>query len=95
LRLRSLLTSLALAVGLLAAPGAVQVASAAVTASAPAAAVSSAGCTYRRDGSVWRCITPGAYCPAAAHGRYGYAKVTGKRYKCVKYSNGRWRWKRA
>ncbi|WP_433145154.1 hypothetical protein ACQPZ8_01555 [Actinomadura nitritigenes] len=45
--------------------------------------------------SYWTCITPGSYCPAAAHKRYGYAYKTGKRYRCVKYSNGRWRWKRA
>ena len=43
----------------------------------------------------WTCVTPGSYCPAAAHGHYGYAVKTGRRYKCVKYSNGRWRWKRA
>jgi hypothetical protein len=45
--------------------------------------------------SHWTCVTPGSYCPAAAHSHYGYAAKTGKRYKCVKYSNGRWRWKRA
>ncbi|GLY86002.1 hypothetical protein [Actinoallomurus iriomotensis] len=45
--------------------------------------------------SHWTCITPGSYCPAAAHKKYGYAYKTGKRYRCVKYSNGRWRWKRA
>jgi hypothetical protein len=43
----------------------------------------------------WTCVTPGSYCPKAAHGRYGYAVKTHKRYRCVKYSNGRWRWKRA
>lgn len=57
-------------------------------------AVSAHACTYRRDGKVWRCVTPGAYCPKAAHLHYGYAKVTGKRYKCLRYSNGAWRWKR-
>ncbi|WP_193206773.1 hypothetical protein [Microbispora sitophila] len=47
-------------------------------------------------GNHWACITPGAYCPAAAHGKYGYAKVTNKRYKCSYYSSdGRWHWKRA
>jgi hypothetical protein len=45
--------------------------------------------------SHWTCITPGSYCPAAAHKHYGYAYKTGNRYRCVKYSNGRWRWKRA
>lgn len=43
----------------------------------------------------WECITPGSYCPANAHGKYGYAAKTGKLYKCLRYSNGRWRWKRA
>ncbi|MBG0824771.1 hypothetical protein HS048_29135 [Planomonospora sp. ID91781] len=51
-------------------------------------------CAYWRDGRVWRCITPGAYCPKAARTRYGYAKVTGRRYKCSVYDNGQWRWKR-
>ncbi|WP_157407354.1 hypothetical protein [Actinomadura atramentaria] len=45
--------------------------------------------------SYWVCVTPGSYCPKAAHKRYGYAYKTNKRYRCVKYSNGRWRWKRA
>ncbi|MCT9934970.1 hypothetical protein N5079_32670 [Planotetraspora sp. A-T 1434] len=49
-----------------------------------------------RSGNHWQCITPGAYCPAAAHGKYGYAKVTKRRYKCSYYSSdGRWHWKRA
>jgi hypothetical protein len=43
----------------------------------------------------WTCVTPGSYCPKAAHSHYGYAYKTGKRYKCAKYSNGRWRWKRS
>lgn len=43
----------------------------------------------------WTCVTPGSYCPRVAHGYYGYAVKTGKRYRCVRYSNGRWRWKRA
>ncbi|GAA4639707.1 hypothetical protein GCM10023196_102410 [Actinoallomurus vinaceus] len=44
----------------------------------------------------WTCVTPGSYCPKAAHGYYGYAvKKPHKRYRCVRYSNGRWRWKRA
>jgi hypothetical protein len=45
--------------------------------------------------SHWTCITPGSYCSAAAHKHYGYAVKTGKRYRCTKYSNGRWRWKRS
>jgi hypothetical protein len=45
--------------------------------------------------SYWTCVTPGSYCPANAHGKYGYAAKTGRKYRCLKYSNGRWRWKRA
>ncbi|MGA4995870.1 hypothetical protein [Nonomuraea bangladeshensis] len=45
---------------------------------------------------MWRCITPGAFCPKAAHGRYGYAKVTNRKYKCLyKNSDPYWRWRRA
>lgn len=62
----------------------------------PADAATSAASCYKRVGNHWNCITPGAYCPAAAHGRYGYAKVTKKRYKCSYYSSDRrWHWKRA
>ncbi|MEV8633390.1 hypothetical protein AB0395_17185 [Streptosporangium sp. NPDC051023] len=68
----------------------------------PAAAVTqgatvtaTASCTYQRSGDHWNCVTPGAYCPAAAHGRYGYAKATNRRYRCSQYPNGQWRWKRA
>ncbi|MEU1876164.1 hypothetical protein ACFYY8_27990 [Streptosporangium sp. NPDC001559] len=68
-------------------------ASALVAAAVPAGATVS--CTYQRSGNHWNCVTPGAYCPAAAHGRYGYAKATGRKYTCTRYPNGRWRWKRA
>ncbi|WP_055478507.1 hypothetical protein [Sphaerimonospora mesophila] len=55
----------------------------------------SASC-YKRVGKHWVCITPGAFCPKAAHNRYGYAKVTKKRYKCTyKRSDPYWRWRRA
>jgi hypothetical protein len=92
--LKRVLVSAALAGGLLVAP---------VAASAPAfaavqthAAESSSACTYRRDGNVWRCITPGAFCPKAAHGKIGYAKATNKRYRCTyKNSDPYWRWRRA
>ncbi len=84
MRVRALISAVALAAGLLVAPVAVQGAAAADVADA---------CTYRRDGNVWRCITPGAFCPAAAHGKYGYAKVTKKKYRC-KSSSPRWRWLR-
>ena len=67
-------------------------AQAAIAAAHTTGAVSA--CTYRRSGNTWRCITPGAYCPKAGHNRYGYAKVTNRRYKCSVYSNDQWRWKR-
>lgn len=88
MRIRSILASAMLAVGLVAAAGAVSAASAESTTAV-------AACKYRRAGSVWKCITPGAYCPKAAHGRYGYDKYKNRRYRCVKYPNGKWRWKRA
>ncbi|MEV0971399.1 hypothetical protein [Microtetraspora glauca] len=89
-----------IATGLLAGPAP---ASAAVSVAAPAsAAVSvaapafvSAACGVQRVGDHWNCVTPGAYCPAAAHGKYGYDKYKGRKYRCVRYSNGKWRWKRA
>lgn len=92
--MRSRLVAAAIAVAALsvAAPVAAQAA-----VHAPAAAVQShaVACKYKRDGKVWRCITPGAYCPKAARNRYGYAKVTKKRYKCTRYTKTTWRWKRA
>ncbi|MEV1167418.1 hypothetical protein [Nonomuraea sp. NPDC049784] len=91
--LKRLLVSAALIGSALAAPAAISLpASAAIQASTQTSAPS---CTYKRDGNVWRCITPGAYCPKAAHNRYGYAKGTNKRYKCVQYTKTTWRWKRA
>lgn len=95
MRIRSLVSSLALAGGLLIAPATAATATAAAHAATPQAVATSAACTYRRSGAVWKCITPGAYCPKAAHYKYGYAKVTNRRYKCSIYSNGQWRWKRA
>jgi hypothetical protein len=67
---------------------------AAVPASAAVQAHAAASC-YKQSGTHWVCITPGAYCSKAAHSRYGYAKVTNRKYKCSVYSNGQWRWKRA
>ncbi|MEU7857851.1 hypothetical protein [Nonomuraea sp. NPDC049141] len=58
-----------------------------------ASADTTASC-YRQAGNHWNCITPGAYCPKAAHRRYGYAKITKRQYRCGIYSNGQWRWKR-
>ena len=86
--LKRLLVSAILAGSALAAPAVAALpASAAVQAHA-------AACTYQRSGSHWNCVTPGAYCPAAAHTKYGYAKVTSRKYKCSQYSNKQWRWKR-
>ncbi|MEV5561237.1 hypothetical protein AB0L44_47040 [Nonomuraea wenchangensis] len=92
--LKRFLVSTALVGAALVAPTAVSLpASATVQA---AAGASASACTYKRDGNVWRCITPGAFCPKAAHNRYGYAKVTNKRYKCTyKSSDPYWRWRRA
>lgn len=86
MRVRSMLSAVALAGGLLIAPAAVAGADASTVA---------AVCQYRQSGNHWNCITPGAYCPGAAHGKYGYAKVTNRRYRCSVYSNGQWRWKRS
>jgi len=88
--LRRLLVAAALTGSVLVAPLALAPASAATIQVSEA----SAACTYGRSGNHWNCITPGAYCPKAAHYRYGYAKVTNRRYKCSIYSNGAWRWKR-
>ncbi|RFU41412.1 hypothetical protein DZF91_11930 [Actinomadura logoneensis] len=60
----------------------------------PAPAVSAARCHSHKVGKHWECVTPGSYCPKAAHLHYGYAYKTGKRYRCVRYPNGQWRWKR-
>ncbi len=80
--------------------GVAMLAGGAIALEAPASAapsVSIARCHAHKVSktSHWTCVTPGSYCPAAAHSHYGYAYKTGKRYRCVKYSNGRWRWKRA
>ncbi|WP_405140676.1 hypothetical protein OG589_27380 [Sphaerisporangium sp. NBC_01403] len=82
MRVRSLLCAGVLAGGMLVAPLAFGAADASTTAAA---------CQYKQSGNHWNCITPGAFCPADAHGKYGYAKVTGKKYRC-KSSSPRWRW---
>jgi hypothetical protein len=72
-----------------------------LTATAEAAPVqvpAAATCHAHRSGNHWVCVTPGSYCPAAAHRKYGVAKAkyTHKRYRCSYYgSDGRWHWKRA
>ncbi|MGW2214048.1 hypothetical protein ACWCSD_03590 [Nonomuraea sp. NPDC001684] len=89
--LRRLLVSTLLAGSALVAP-----AVAAVPASAAVHVNAVAASCYRQVGSHWECITPGAFCPKAAHGRYGYAKVTKVRYKCTyKSYDPYWRWRRA
>ncbi|MER6949868.1 hypothetical protein ABT294_38220 [Nonomuraea sp. NPDC000554] len=88
--LKRLLVSAALIGAALAVP--------ATAAPASAATQSPAGVTascYQREGNHWNCVTPGAYCPKAAHNRNGFAKVTNRLYTCSQYSNGQWRWKRA
>ncbi|ETK33360.1 hypothetical protein [Microbispora sp. ATCC PTA-5024] len=61
---------------------------------AGAAVHSSAASCYEQVGNHWECITPGVFCPATAHGKYGYAKVTHKKYRCIKASGDtHWRWK--
>ncbi|MGV9601661.1 hypothetical protein ACWDR1_33880 [Streptosporangium sandarakinum] len=92
---RRLLVSVALVGSALVAPVSVALPAAAATVAVSAPTVSSsAACQYRRVGQVWRCITPGAFCPKAARGKYGYAKVTNRRYKCLNVSGDtNWRWK--
>jgi hypothetical protein len=87
----------ALALGALTAvPAAAQAATPAVVSASAPTVHAAAACTYRRSGNVWKCVTPGAYCPKAARGKYGYGKTApAKRYKCSQYPNGQWRWKRA
>ncbi|MGW5259407.1 hypothetical protein ACWEQG_00445 [Microbispora sp. NPDC004025] len=73
--------------GPLAAPIAAEAAEAA-SARTPA----STGC-YRQAGDHWECVTPGAFCPAAAHGRDGYSE-DGDHYRCAQDGSA-WRWKPA
>lgn len=88
--LKRLLVSAAIVGASLVAPVAV-----AVPASATVHASVAASC-YKRSGNHWNCITPGAFCPKAAHNRLGYAKVTKRKYKCTyKNSDPYWRWRRA
>ncbi|NUW35988.1 hypothetical protein HTZ77_31895 [Nonomuraea sp. SMC257] len=90
--LRRLLVTAALAGSVLAVP----VATALPASAAVPSSVAAHACTYQRDGNVWRCITPGAFCPKAARDRYGYAKATNRRYKCLdKNDDPYWRWRRA
>lgn len=76
------------------APAAAQAAVHAPAMASVQSSTAAAACTYKRSGNTWHCVTPGAYCPKAARSRYGYAKVTKKRYKCSQYTAATWRWKR-
>ncbi|MER6942473.1 hypothetical protein ABT294_00495 [Nonomuraea sp. NPDC000554] len=90
--LRRLLVSAALVGSALAIPVAVSLPA---SASVQGHASTAASC-YKQQGTHWVCITPGAFCPKAAHQRYGYAKVTNRKYKCIyKSSDPYWRWRRA
>jgi hypothetical protein len=64
-------------------------------AASAAPTLAAAGCRIHRVGAHWECVTPGAFCARAAHGKWGYAKVTHRKYWC-KYRSGdiRWRWLR-
>ncbi|WP_066941689.1 hypothetical protein [Microtetraspora fusca] len=86
--LRTLISVIGLAVGLLAAPFAVHAADAALV----SRGASESSC-YRQVGDHWECVTPGAFCPAAAHGKYGYSEA-GATYQCVQ-DGSYWRWKPA
>ncbi|GAB3889516.1 hypothetical protein [Microbispora bryophytorum] len=88
MRFRSLVISLCAVLasaGLLVVPLAAQAAPAGTSSA-------SAGC-YRQVGDHWECVTPGAFCPAAAHGRNGTAQ-DGDSYRCVQ-DGSYWRWKPA
>ncbi|MEU8174194.1 hypothetical protein AB0C14_15055 [Microbispora hainanensis] len=93
MRVRSLLIALC---AVLASAGLLVVPSAAVAAPTVAAPTgtssTSAGC-YRQVGDHWECVTPGAFCPAAAHGRSGTSQ-DGDSYRCVQ-DGSYWRWKPA
>ena len=52
---------------------------------------SASACRYHQSGNHWVCITPGAYCPKAAHGHYGLDKYNlTRKYWCE--NNHGWRW---
>ena len=61
------------------------------TAASAVPAAASYSCSYHQSGSHWVCITPGAYCPAAAHNHYGLDKYNlSRKYWCE--NNNGWRW---
>jgi len=53
-------------------------------------------CKVQQDGNTWLCVTPGAFCPKAAHKRYGYSRGNMIRYRCTWYPASRQlHWKNA
>jgi len=58
------------------------------------ATVKAPPCTAHQVGKQWACITPGAYCPAAAKNMYGYPVKSKLRYRCTLYPDRHLRWKR-
>jgi hypothetical protein len=55
------------------------------------------GCHAHQDkaSKSWACVTPGAHCTTAAHGKTGTAAKGSQQYRCIKYSDGKWRWFKA
>lgn len=84
----ALIASVALLLGVAGvAYGATKSASSNAVSAAPAASK----CSYHQSGSHWVCITPGAFCPAAAHRHYGLDKYNlSRKYWCE--NNNGWRW---
>ncbi|MCW2885425.1 MAG: hypothetical protein QOE54_7284 [Streptosporangiaceae bacterium] len=52
-------------------------------------------CHLHKAGTTWSCVTPGAHCTTAAHGQSGTASTGTQQYRCIKYSDGKWRWFKA
>lgn len=48
-------------------------------------------CSYHQSGNHWVCVTPGAYCPKAAHGHYGLDRYNvARKYWCENKNGRRW-----
>jgi hypothetical protein len=52
-------------------------------------------CRAHREGTGWACVTPEERCPASAHGQLGSPATGKQQYRCIKYSDGKWRWYKA
>jgi hypothetical protein len=48
-----------------------------------------------KAGKSWMCVAPGAHCTTAAHGKTGTPAKGSLQYRCIKYSDGKWRWFKA